>query len=61
MVNEFDPKPSPEVRPPRAEAHPEQGIVAGVVLGGRYRIDEQLGRGAIAEVYRGFDTSLAVR
>jgi serine/threonine protein kinase len=34
-------------------------VMPGVVLGGRYRIDDLLGRGAIAEVYRGFDQVLA--
>jgi serine/threonine protein kinase len=30
----------------------------GVVLGGRYRVDELIGRGGMSIVYRGFDTQL---
>ncbi len=38
---------------------PGRIVSPGAVLGGRYRIDELLGRGAIAEVYRGSDQVLA--
>ncbi len=30
----------------------------GVVIGGRYRLDDRIGRGAFGEVYRGFDEQL---
>lgn len=30
----------------------------GIVLGGRYRVDELIGRGGMSVVYRGFDTQL---
>src|SRR6478609_4458620 len=62
MADEFDPIPP---RPPRG-SQPDRpiwaaptGVIPGVVLGGRYRIEEFIGRGNAADVYRGFDELLA--
>ncbi len=40
---------------------PTPGVVPGIVLDNRYRLEELLGRGATAEVYRGLDELLARR
>ena len=37
---------------------PTPGVVPGIVLDNRYRLEEMLGRGATAEVYRGLDELL---
>src|SRR6476646_4166232 len=38
---------------------PDTGIIPGAVLDGRYRVEQLIGRGAIAEGYRGSDELLA--
>ena len=39
-------------------ADPTPGVIPGIVLDNRYRLEELLGRGATAEVYRGTDELL---
>ena len=36
----------------------QPGIAEGAVIGGRYRVVEQIGSGAMANVYRAVDLSL---
>jgi hypothetical protein len=45
-------------RPYDPSADPTPGVVPGIVLDNRYRLEELLGRGATAEVYRGLDELL---
>jgi serine/threonine protein kinase len=45
-------------RPYDPSADPTPGVVPGIVLDNRYRLEELLGRGATAEVYRGVDELL---
>ena len=47
------------VPPSESGRDPLTVIVPGVVLDGRYRVEGVIGRGAIADVYRGFDELLA--
>ena len=44
--------------PYSAANDPTPGVVPGIVLDNRYRLEEMLGRGATAEVYRGLDELL---
>ncbi len=43
---------------PHIPVDPTPGVIPGIVLDGRYRLEEMLGRGATAEVYRGTDELL---
>jgi eukaryotic-like serine/threonine-protein kinase len=44
--------------PPPTGPSPAAGLVAGALLGGRYRLDEQLASGGMAQVWRGTDEVL---
>ena len=62
MVDGFEPAAGGSPQPAqshRSGAVPTSGIVPGALLNRRYLIDELIGRGTIAEVYRGFDQVLA--
>ena len=50
--------PSAQQPAPSAPKDPSPDVVPGIVLDGRYRLEEMLGRGATAEVYRGLDELL---
>ena len=43
---------------PHIPSDPTPSVIPGIVLDGRYRLEELLGRGATAEVYRGTDELL---
>ena len=45
-------------RPHTPSADPTPAVIPGIVLDNRYRLEELLGRGATAEVYRGTDELL---
>jgi len=62
MVDGFEPAAGGSPQPTqshRSGAVPMSGIVPGALLNRRYLIDELIGSGAIAWVYRGFDQVLA--
>ena len=62
MVDGFEPAAGGSPQPTqshRSGAMPMSGVVPGALLNRRYLIDELIGRGAIAWVYRGFDQVLA--
>ena len=62
MVDGFEPAAGGSPQPAQSSwssAVPMSGIVPGALLNRRYRIDELIGRGTIAWVYRGFDQVLA--
>ncbi len=51
-------EPLDHTQPYGPPSDPTPGVVPGIVLDNRYRLEELLGRGATAEVYRGLDELL---